>query len=60
MEINAEKCLYNQARKCDGLCNNCPRDLDGSEPYGYGTAPVHRNWNTEYPDYEAAILARQD
>lgn len=61
------KCEFNTARKCDGLCNNCPFDYTrkveklkaaGKYTPDYSRCPVRKIQDNN--DYEGAILARQE
>lgn len=52
-----KKCPYNTTKKCDGLCNNCPKNIKTHEN-NYKIIPATNHWY--FPDYEEAILARQE
>lgn len=61
------KCEYNHARKCDGLCNNCPfdyyREVENLKAAGKYTPDYSRNQCGKIRDdndYEGAILAKQE
>jgi len=61
-DIYGTKCKWKN-QICDGLCNNCYAITNGKictdGLRGYKTSPYNA-YNCSYPDYEDAILARQE
>ena len=61
------KCEFNNARECDGLCNNCPfdyhRKIEKLKAAGKYTPDYSQSQSRKIRDdndYEGAILARQE
>ena len=53
-----EKCLFNSAKNCDGLCNNCAKNIKHDENSKYKIVPAKNHWCEN--DYEEAILINQE
>jgi hypothetical protein len=52
------KCQYNTAKSCDGLCNNCAKNIK-TDVLWHKIVPATNHLNDDN-DYEGAILTRTE